>query len=44
MVNLNGEIKDVDELDEGRMEEVNEIWRVFYFKKEEYKDRKWKYI
>lgn len=40
MVNLNGEIKDVDELDEGRMEEVNEIWRVFYFKKEEYKDRK----
>lgn len=44
MVNLNGEIKDADESDEGRTEEANETRRVLYSKKEEYKDRKRKYI
>ena len=44
MLNLNGEIKDADESDEGRTEEANEARKVLYSKKEEYKDRKRKYI
>ena len=44
MVNLNGEIKDADESDEGRTEEANEARKVLYCKKEQYKDRKRKYI
>ena len=44
MVNLNGEIKDADKSDEGRTEEANEARKVLYSKKEQYKDRKRKYI
>lgn len=44
MVNLNAEIKDADESDQGRTEEANEARKVLYSKKEQYKDRKRKYI
>lgn len=44
MVNLKGEIKDADESDEGRTEEANEARKELYSKKEQYKDRKRKYI
>ena len=44
MVNLNGEIKDAKESDEGRTEEANEARKALYSKKEQYNDRKRKYI
>ena len=44
MVKLNGEIKNADESDEGRTEEANEVRKVLYSMKEQYKDKKRKYI